>query len=77
MAGVGFWVFIYPVDVIKSKMQVGKAGGIELAKEIWAQEGFKGYYRGLAPCLLRAFPAAAATFFVFEYSKNFLEKLSF
>ena len=79
MAGIGFWFFIYPVDVVKSKMQVVKEsaqgtrqGGAELAKEIWNRDGVKGFYRGLVPCLLRAFPAAASTFLVYEYSKDFM-----
>ena len=81
MAGIGFWFFIYPVDVIKSKMQVavgrtGPSGGImALTKDVWRNEGIPGFYRGLLPCLLRAFPAAASTFLAYEYSKDFLTGL--
>ena len=81
MAGIGFWFFIYPIDLIKSKLQVVKVdsqqqwgGSGALAKGIWAREGLKGFYRGLTPCLLRAFPSAAVTFLVYEYAKEFLTR---
>jgi solute carrier family 25 (mitochondrial carnitine/acylcarnitine transporter), member 20/29 len=39
---------------------------MSVAREIRAREGLPGFYRGLTPTLLRAFPVNAAAFFVFE-----------
>lgn len=39
---------------------------LSIAYSIHAREGFKGFYRGLGPCLLRAFPANACALFVYE-----------
>ncbi|KAJ1643404.1 Mitochondrial carrier protein ymc2 [Coemansia asiatica] len=73
-AGFAMWLTSYPIDVIKSKMQTdgfaGSArkysGAVDCAKQVMAQEGFKGFFRGITPCLLRAAPANAATFIGFE-----------
>ncbi|KAJ2845983.1 Mitochondrial carrier protein ymc2 [Coemansia erecta] len=42
------------------------SGAVDCAKQVMAQEGFKGFFRGITPCLLRAAPANAATFIGFE-----------
>ncbi|KAJ1818662.1 Mitochondrial carrier protein ymc2 [Coemansia sp. RSA 2598] len=73
-AGFAMWLTSYPIDVVKSKMQTdgfaGSArkysGAIDCAKQVMAQEGVKGFFRGITPCLLRAAPANAATFIGFE-----------
>ncbi len=66
-AGVLSWASIIPVDVIKTRIQNGFQGGsLECARTILREEGPKGLFRGAAPCLLRAFPVNACTFFVYE-----------
>ncbi|KAJ2233067.1 Mitochondrial carrier protein ymc2 [Coemansia sp. RSA 485] len=79
-AGFAMWLTSYPIDVIKSKMQTdgfaGSArkysGTVDCAKQVMAQEGFKGFFRGITPCLLRAAPANAATFIGFEMAMRVL-----
>ncbi|KAJ2697542.1 Mitochondrial carrier protein ymc2 [Coemansia sp. IMI 203386] len=79
-AGFAMWLTSYPIDVIKSKMQTdgfaGSArkysGTVDCAKQVMAQEGFKGFFRGITPCLLRAAPANAATFIGFEMAMRLL-----
>lgn len=39
---------------------------IAVTREIFHRDGLKGFYRGLAPTLLRAFPSNACAFFVYE-----------
>lgn len=39
---------------------------LSIARHIHSREGFRGFYRGLGPCLLRAFPANACALFVYE-----------
>jgi solute carrier family 25 carnitine/acylcarnitine transporter 20/29 len=85
LAGIGEWVPGYPFDVIKSKYQADDINNPKYtslkncALDIHRTAGFKGFYSGLVPCLLRAPPANAATFAGFEicvrlWDKYFPEK---
>ncbi len=67
-AGVGgllYWLAIFPVDVIKSAIQSDSIlpgerrfrGPLHAARALWAEGGAARFYRGFAPCLLRAVPA--------------------
>ncbi|KAJ2688718.1 Mitochondrial carrier protein ymc2 [Coemansia spiralis] len=79
-AGFAMWLTSYPIDVIKSKLQTdGFAAGarkyngtIDCAQKIMRQEGVRGFFRGITPCLLRAAPANAATFIGFEMAMRVL-----
>ena len=44
-----------------------------VAVNMWSADGAAAFYRGFAPCVLRAFPACAALFATYEYSKRALE----
>ena len=68
-------------DVIKSKIQTDHfdpkqakfKNWVHCAKHIQATQGFKGFYAGLTPCLLRAAPVNAATFLAYLlYSSSIL-----
>jgi len=39
---------------------------ISVAQNIYRVDGFRGYFAGLGPCLLRAFPVNASALFVYE-----------
>ena len=69
LAGVAFWTAIYPLDAVKSRVQ-SYSVPVLLAFKSLKEE--KALYRGLGPCLIRAFPATAAHFVAFEYSKEFI-----
>ena len=74
-AGMFSWASIYPVDVIKSYVQVRSDPDLTLARaarEIYAANGFKGFFTGLAPCLVRSFPANAAIFFMYELTSKMI-----
>lgn len=78
VAGVGFWGTVYPIDVIKTRLQTDSdtrpryRGMADCARKIVAAEGAGALYRGVGPCLARAFPANAVTFLVFEWVKEAL-----
>jgi len=78
--GIAYWLSCYPLDVIKSRVQLSKTvpKGVDyIANEfrtIVHTQGFSGLFRGLTPSLLRSIPAAGATFAAFELSRDFLEK---
>ncbi|KAI1438132.1 mitochondrial carrier domain-containing protein [Xylaria sp. CBS 124048] len=73
LAGEVLWLGSYPFDVIKSKMQTDGFGQNMRYKSMrdcfaqtWRAEGMRGFWKGLAPTLLRAMPVSAGTFAVVE-----------
>jgi len=78
-ASLCFWTMAIPFDRIKNQMMahpyplpyqespsLKRPSFISVARQIHASEGLKGFYRGLAPCFIRAFPSNACAFFVYE-----------
>jgi solute carrier family 25 (mitochondrial carnitine/acylcarnitine transporter), member 20/29 len=72
LGGMACWIVVYPMDVIKSKLQLQSMtkpnykGIWDCAKKVVAAEGMAGLYKGLGPCLARSFPANAAAFVAYE-----------
>lgn len=70
LAGNALWLSSYPIDVIKSNIQSDGFGknskfngnSLKAVKYIYANHGLRGFWRGIVPCLLRAFPCSAGTF---------------
>ncbi|KAJ1985105.1 Mitochondrial carrier protein ymc2 [Dimargaris cristalligena] len=81
LAGYAMWGSVYPVDVIKSKLQTDSLvphqrqyhSVLDCARKTFRSEGVAGFYKGIVPCLLRAAPANAATFIGFELAMRFLK----
>jgi len=80
LSGYILWIFIYPIDVIKSKLQTDSfdkttqkyRGAMDCFKKTFIQQGYAGFYRGFLACMLRAGPANAATFAAYEMAMNVL-----
>jgi solute carrier family 25 carnitine/acylcarnitine transporter 20/29 len=71
LAGEALWIASYPFDVVKSKMQTDGFGADQKYKtmrdcfsQVWAREGMRGFWKGIAPTLVRALPVSAGTFTV-------------
>ncbi|KAI0157559.1 mitochondrial folate carrier protein [Xylariaceae sp. FL1272] len=70
----------YPYQVIRSRLQnydaeerFGK--GIRgVARRTWQIEGFRGFYRGIIPGVVRVMPATWITFLVYENTKFYLSE---
>ena len=72
-AGLCYITTVFPMDVIKNRMQAAKdvsppvySGVRDTARKIYADGGIKMFFRGFSPGALRAFPANAAAFSAFE-----------
>ncbi|GIZ36901.1 hypothetical protein CKM354_000036700 [Cercospora kikuchii] len=70
-----YWLTGYPTDVIKQRVMTEPLGirgvhrrtrWIGIAKKIYQESGWKGFWRGFVPCFLRAFPANAMSIMTFE-----------
>ncbi|EGW35154.1 mitochondrial carrier protein [Spathaspora passalidarum NRRL Y-27907] len=78
LSGYTLWIGIYPVDVIKSKLQTDSLtkpnykGSLSVVRDVFAKTGIKGFYKGFIPTILRAAPANGATFAVFELTMRVL-----
>ncbi|KAJ3303389.1 Mitochondrial carrier protein ymc2 [Kappamyces sp. JEL0829] len=78
LSGYTLWVMIYPIDVVKSKIQTDAfnpaeakyRGAIDCFRKTFAAEGMAGFYRGFGACMLRAGPANAVTFAAYEVAMN-------
>ncbi|KAK4178154.1 putative succinate/fumarate mitochondrial transporter [Triangularia setosa] len=71
-----------PIDTIKTRLQKMKAEPgtsalqriTKIAGEMFKQEGFHAFYKGITPRIMRVAPGQAVTFTVYEYLKEKLEK---
>lgn len=69
----------YPYQVIRSRLQTYEAhkvyrGTMDAVRQIWAQEGIAGFYKGLGPNLFRVLPSTWVTFLVYENTKLLMPK---
>ncbi|XP_003782159.1 mitochondrial ornithine transporter 2 [Otolemur garnettii] len=77
VAGISLWLVVFPVDCIKSRIQVlsmhGKqAGFIGTLSSVVRNEGIAVLYSGLTATMVRAFPANGTLFLVYEYSRKMM-----
>jgi hypothetical protein len=84
-AGISSSLVIFPLDVVRRRLQIfgavrheNTAIPISQSKEtvsmtqIAKREGFKGFYRGILPELLKVVPMVTITFYVYEASMMYL-----
>ncbi|KAK7057998.1 mitochondrial carrier domain-containing protein [Favolaschia claudopus] len=80
--GLAYWLACYPLDVVKSRIQLRETPPTGtpvqyIARELGAvvaEGGLAGLFRGLTPSLLRSIPAAASTFAAYELTREWLVK---
>lgn len=73
---------MYPLDVVKKTMMVTKrlkskkkgSSAIEIAKQIYDEDGFKGFYRGLTAGYYKVVPTVSTNWFAYELCKRYLHK---
>ncbi|KAJ3723571.1 mitochondrial carrier domain-containing protein [Lentinula guzmanii] len=82
--GIAYWLSCYPLDVIKSRVQLRQTPPVGTpvqyiaheAKTVLAESGLKGLFSGLTPSLIRSIPAAASTFAAFEITREYLAEFT-
>ena len=82
-SGIAAWVITYPVDVVKSRIQVDGAMGkkeytgmIDCFRKSYQAEGIMVFSKGLNSTMLRAFPVNAATFCTVTLMLRYWQKWS-
>ena len=70
--GIGYWLVNYPCDTVKSAIQADTLGGerrlLPALKLLHQRVGVAGLYSGVTTTLIRAAPANAAIFLVYEWT---------
>jgi solute carrier family 25 carnitine/acylcarnitine transporter 20/29 len=82
-SGLGYWASMYPIDIVKSRIQTGvsPAGSSLLAigstlRDIIRHEGgLRGLYNGFAVVLPRAILTSITIVVSYEYARRFLEPI--
>lgn len=80
--GLFYWLLTYPTDVIKSAMQSDDVikskrqydGLVDCVRKLYHEDGWRRFFRGLTPCLMRSLPANATMFVVVEKTRLFLNR---
>ncbi|EGO00383.1 hypothetical protein SERLA73DRAFT_180964 [Serpula lacrymans var. lacrymans S7.3] len=81
-SGYALWAIIYPIDMIKSRMQTDGfspstgqkyASARDCVRKVWKSEGISAFTRGLGPTLIRSPFANGATFLGFEMANRMLQ----
>jgi len=78
-AGTSYNFVFYPADTIKSRMQtatVDTVGAKQLSfvatgRQIWRDQGLRGYYRGCGITVFRAAPSSAIIFSIYEALRRY------
>ncbi|KAM0790900.1 hypothetical protein ACM66B_004738 [Microbotryomycetes sp. NB124-2] len=78
MASNFYWIGAFPFDSVKNRLMADsitkpRYGGIrDAVQAIIAEGGYRGFYRGFLPALLRAFPTNASALLVWETTMKLL-----
>ncbi|KAJ2918052.1 hypothetical protein MD484_g2350, partial [Candolleomyces efflorescens] len=73
-----------PIDTIKTRLQKATAVPgqsslqriVGIATDMWKQEGFNSFYKGITPRVLRVAPGQAIVFAVYERVSNVIDKMT-
>ena len=69
----------YPYQVVRARLQTYDAdktykSARDVVLQVWRQEGWGGFYKGLGPNLLRVLPSTCVTFLVYENTRYYLPR---
>ena len=80
LAGQIAWACSIIPDSVKSHIQTSPSltnlpGSVETFRRIVKEKGYRGLFAGIEVAIIRAWPANAALFLGYEYTKKLLDKL--
>ena len=80
LAGQIAWACSIVPDSVKSHIQTSQnlsqlPGSMDTFRRIVRQRGYRGLFAGVEVAIVRAYPANAALFVGYEYTRKFLDKL--
>ncbi|XP_027350804.1 calcium-binding mitochondrial carrier protein SCaMC-1-like [Abrus precatorius] len=66
---------VYPLQVVRTRMQAQRfyKGMADVFRKTMEHEGFRGFYKGIFPNMLKVVPSASITYVVYEYMKKGLD----
>jgi solute carrier family 25 carnitine/acylcarnitine transporter 20/29 len=75
IGGILFWLLFFPIDVMKSSIQADSPwkenrkfkNTIDCYNKLMNEGGFKRFYKGFSPCMMRAVPANAVLLYTSSY----------
>ncbi|EXJ78345.1 solute carrier family 25, member 46 [Capronia epimyces CBS 606.96] len=78
-AGMSYNFVFYPADTIKSRMQTSVADAAVVKKmtfastgrQLWREQGLKGFYRGCGITVFRSAPSSAIIFSIYETLRKY------
>ena len=72
LSGLMEWTLFMATDTVKTRVQAspGGAGYVQAWRTLYGAEGWRGFYRGYKPVVLRAVPVNATSFFVIEAAND-------
>ncbi|EXJ88289.1 solute carrier family 25, member 46 [Capronia coronata CBS 617.96] len=78
-AGMSYNFIFYPADTIKSRMQtsvaeksvMNKMTFASTGRELWREQGLKGFYRGCGITVFRSAPSSAIIFSIYETLRRY------
>jgi solute carrier family 25 carnitine/acylcarnitine transporter 20/29 len=83
LAGVSGWVFVYPIDVIKTKIQSERSliwkdrlSCVEMYRRLLKESGHSVFMRGFGATILRAVPTNAVIFGGYELTLEIWSRLA-
>lgn len=77
LAGTVEWGTSVPLDVVKTMAQTtDQPSYMSAVRAVYQQHGIRGYYRGIVPIMLRAFPANGAGWLGLELANMVLRKVA-
>jgi len=79
-AGFAFWASVYPLEMVKTRMQAEPSdialrrytGSLDCLRKCIAEEGAAALFKGFVPCITRAVPVNGAIFLAVAYAKSLL-----
>ncbi|ORZ14127.1 mitochondrial carrier domain-containing protein [Absidia repens] len=73
IAGIAAWCSTYAADVVKTRIQSEPhryKNTLDCFKQCYHDEGWRVFFRGLSPSIIRAFPSNAATFMAYTWAMS-------